>query len=101
MSDWQAFSNYYYQLSVERSNISHYLQQKSQNIEDYELVELCMQESNLFDQESILWKNVSILFNEFMKKGFFISMPKSVKILTDMSELITEIIVIEEKIIHK
>jgi len=99
MSDWQAFSNYYYQLSVERSNISQYLLDKSTELTNPELKELCMYESNLLGQESLLWKNVSILFNEFMKKGLLISLPTSLNILSEMDQIIEHIITIENNII--
>jgi len=100
MTDWQAFSNYYYQLSVEKHNISQYLLLKSNQFNDSKLVALCRYESDLLQQESMLWEKVSSYFNEFMKKGVFISLPTSIHLLNEMKKTVSNIQIIQESMIQ-
>ena len=101
MTDWQAFSNYFYQLSVEKHNISQYLLHIKNQFNEQEITDLCLYEANMLEEESKHWSNMSIHFNEFMKKGIFLPLPKAIQHLNQMNTSLTEIIEIQEAIIQE
>lgn len=57
--------------------------------------------SNLLDNESKLWFKISDYFDTFLKKGYFISIPRGLYLLNKMKLLMKEIIKIEEEILSE
>ena len=51
-------------------------------------------------EESKNWENISIIFNEFMRKGVFLPLPKAIAYLNEMNLILSDIIQIQETIIE-
>jgi len=99
MSDWLAFTNNYYQLSIEKHNTSQYLYEMSLKFNDTKLVNLCKYESDLLKQESENWNILGLYFNKFLKRGIFLSLPTSLIIVNRMKRIVEDITEIQEQII--
>jgi hypothetical protein len=99
MQDWQDLANDFYQISVEKHNISEYLLDMSNFFDDPTLVDLCIYESDLLAQESENWSILGGYFINFMKKGVFLSLPRALIIINKMKAIVEKIITIEEAII--
>jgi hypothetical protein len=99
ISDFESTMVYYYQLVLEREDISRYLEDLQYEIEDENLSEICKNDSILLKQEADNYTKIAEYYSEFHKKGVFLTFPKAIQIINKMKEKIEEIIQIEETII--
>ena len=61
--------------------------------------DLCINQSSLLKQESILWAELSAYFKVFMRKGRLISDARAKSLINKMQEILDEIITIQQHII--
>lgn len=61
--------------------------------------DLCINQSSLLKQESILWVELSAYFKVFMRKGRLISDTRAKSLINKMQEILDEIITIQQQII--
>jgi hypothetical protein len=100
MSDWQAFTNYYNQISIEKHNISQYLLEKSFSFSNVTMRDLCKYEADLLEQESENWTILGEYFNKFMKKGISMPLIQALIIINNMKIIVEKIIKIQGAIIE-
>lgn len=100
MADYKALYNYYYQLSVEKHNISQYLRNVSDTYDNQDISNICLYESNLFQEESENWERLGDYYSFFMKHGMTISLMEALVVINKMKVIIEDIIRIQQDIIN-
>jgi len=91
--------NFYYQHYIQKLNISQYLLRTYPKLNDPNLSELCKNEAILFGQEAEAWSEFAELYNQFAKRGIFLSYLRGLIIIQKMTKVLEDIITIEQKII--
>lgn len=99
MSDFQSMMNYYYQFILEKRDIANYLEDIQKDIEDSGLKKICQNNSILLRQEMKKFKELAENYSKFIEKGFFLTLPRAIKITDNMMRTTEELISIEEEII--
>ena len=93
------FANLYDYVSLDEQYAISYLKDAVNSLNDKNLTALCRYEIELFERESENWTKLSGYYSEFMKKGFFMSLPRGILLMNKMEETMDNIIAIEEAII--
>jgi hypothetical protein len=100
ISDFESTMIYYYQLVLEKEDISRYLEELQYDLEDENLSNICKKDSIYLKQEAENYTKIAEYYSEFHKKGIFLTFPKAIKIINKMKRKIEDTIQIEETIIQ-
>jgi len=99
LEDYEAQMSYFYRIAIQKQNMSHYLSQLKNKLSTPELIELCEKDAELLNQDSQLFYTLSENYLEFHKKGLFMTLPNGIQKMKNMENIVSEIILTEQKII--
>lgn len=101
MTDFQTMANYFYRIAIEKRDMSDYLFEKECQFDDENLSNICRHDANILKHEAENFTKLAEEFTTFLKKGFFISIPRAILVTNEMSAIANKIIDLEERIIDR
>jgi hypothetical protein len=98
-SDYHSQMNYYYQLAIEKKDISNFLWNYQFRFNISNISDICYHNSIYLNLESENFSKLANNFSDFLAKGFFIKNSKANNTLKNIEEIINNLIYLENKII--
>lgn len=99
LSDYNSQMNYFYQLSIEKKDISNFLWNIQYMFNNSNISKICYYNSIYLNYESENFSKLAFNFSEFLSKGFFITNSNALNILNNIEKLVNNLIYLENKII--
>jgi hypothetical protein len=100
LSDYHSQMNYFYQLAVEKKDISNFLWNLQFMFNDSNISNICYYNSMYLNFESENFSKLASNFSEFLRQGFFIKNSNALDVLNNMEKLTNNLIYLENKIIN-
>ena len=91
--------NVYTQIAIQKRYTAEYLREIQLKLSDPVFLSICINESNLFEQEAENWTKLAECYSEFKEKGIFMSLSHGIQIMIQMEEIMDNVVTIQQKII--
>jgi hypothetical protein len=99
LSDYHCMANYYHRAAVEKMNVSQYLWQTKDLVDDANIFWICERDAILLSREAENFTKLASNFSLFLEKGIFLTLPCAFPITDAMARVVDEAISIEEEIL--
>ena len=99
LSDFNEQMNYIHQLALEKHDVSNWLFNLSNRLDNETVSELCYHHALLLQSEAIVCERLAENFSMFLQKGVLLPYTKALDATLNMAEHVLEMIAIEETII--